>query len=87
MKLIHCVVALDAEGRTMGRVPVRRGAKPACYTTDDWEQAVRVSGEYTHYVFHAGRGGLKTLGCIEGLRGRYHKPAGFEVVSEQVEED
>ena len=77
----HCVVALDAEGRVIGRVPIwsRGNGIDYMYETDDWAKACEVSGYYTEYVLEKGL----PIG-IEKLRGRYHKPAGFEVVSEAI---
>ncbi len=74
--LRHCVVALDEHGNTMGR-PLNLGHRdPYTYNLG---LAMKVSGEFTEYVIERGL----SIG-IPGLRGRYHKPAGFEIVSEIV---
>jgi len=74
--LLHCVVALDEHGNTMGRPLHFRNGR--CYTYN-LGLAMEVSADFTEHVLSRGL----PMG-IPGLRGRYHKPAGFEVISEIV---
>ena len=78
MKLKHSVVALDADGNTIGRIPVGRSGKAIVWETEDHSMAVHIAG-YCSYLVHV---------CERyiSIEGRQHKPAGFEVISEEVKE-